>query len=292
MSYSSPARYAESENVELVKSYFSYIASPEGQDVAAETPARPDLRLPARAGRRGDRLDPVVGRARPRRFHRNAGSGTACSPIESEDPADEHRNRPDQGETATRRPRLLALRGLRRVDDPRDARRRRDLPDRAEHPALFANSEDASILDTSFWPYVGLLVFGTIWAAALALLIAVPISIGIALFISHYAPRRPPRCSATSSTCSPRCPRWCSASGASASSRPPCSRSTPGSSRTWAGSAVLRPVSGTGRTILTAAIVLAVMVIPIITAICREVFLQTPCSTRRRRSRSARPAGR
>jgi phosphate transport system permease protein len=36
------------------------------------------------------------------------------------------------------------------------------------------------------------------------------------------------------------------------------------------------PVSGTGRTILTVAIVLAVMIIPIITAICREVFLQTP----------------
>jgi phosphate transport system permease protein len=35
-------------------------------------------------------------------------------------------------------------------------------------------------------------------------------------------------------------------------------------------------VSATGRTILTAAIVLAVMVIPIITALCREVFLQTP----------------
>ena len=36
------------------------------------------------------------------------------------------------------------------------------------------------------------------------------------------------------------------------------------------------PVSGTGRTILTVAIVLAVMIIPIITALCREVFLQTP----------------
>jgi phosphate transport system permease protein len=36
------------------------------------------------------------------------------------------------------------------------------------------------------------------------------------------------------------------------------------------------PVSGTGRTIFTAAIVLAVMVVPIITAICREIFLQTP----------------
>jgi phosphate transport system permease protein len=36
------------------------------------------------------------------------------------------------------------------------------------------------------------------------------------------------------------------------------------------------PVSGTGRTVLTAAVVLAVMVIPIITALSREIFLQTP----------------
>ena len=36
------------------------------------------------------------------------------------------------------------------------------------------------------------------------------------------------------------------------------------------------PASATGRTILTAAIVLAVMILPIMTAICREIFLQTP----------------
>src|SRR5690606_32220771 len=35
-------------------------------------------------------------------------------------------------------------------------------------------------------------------------------------------------------------------------------------------------VSATGRTILTAALVLAVMILPIMTAICREVFLQIP----------------
>ena len=34
--------------------------------------------------------------------------------------------------------------------------------------------------------------------------------------------------------------------------------------------------SGTGRTLLTASIVLAVMILPIITSLCREVFLQTP----------------
>ncbi|HEU4755608.1 MAG TPA: phosphate ABC transporter permease subunit PstC, partial [Agromyces sp.] len=42
-------------------------------------------------------------------------------------------------------------------------------------PALFADREEASILDSSFWAYVGPLVFGTVWAAALALVIALPI---------------------------------------------------------------------------------------------------------------------
>jgi phosphate transport system permease protein len=36
------------------------------------------------------------------------------------------------------------------------------------------------------------------------------------------------------------------------------------------------PASNTGRTILTASIVLAIMVLPIITAISREIFVQTP----------------
>jgi phosphate transport system permease protein len=36
------------------------------------------------------------------------------------------------------------------------------------------------------------------------------------------------------------------------------------------------PVSGTGRTVLTVAVVLAVMILPIITALSREIFLQTP----------------
>src|SRR5690606_38110599 len=50
--------------------------------------------------------------------------------------------------------------------------------------------EDVSILrDSTFWEYVGPLVFGTLWAAVIALVMAVPLAIGIALFISHYAPR-------------------------------------------------------------------------------------------------------
>jgi len=144
-------------------------------------------------------------------------------------------------------------------------------------PALFASSEDASILQSDFWSYVGPLVFGTVWAAFLALLIALPISIGIALFISHYAPRRLASVLGYIVDLLAAVPSvvfglW--GIGVLAPAIQPL--------YTWLVENLgwfplfSGPVSGTGRTILTAAVVLAVMVLPIITAICREVFLQTP----------------
>jgi phosphate transport system permease protein len=57
-------------------------------------------------------------------------------------------------------------------------------------PAFTADPADIKGSPSSFWAYVGPLAFGTVWAALLALIIAFPISMGIALFISHYAPRR------------------------------------------------------------------------------------------------------
>ncbi|KZE92993.1 MULTISPECIES: phosphate ABC transporter permease subunit PstC [unclassified Agromyces] len=144
-------------------------------------------------------------------------------------------------------------------------------------PALFATGETASILDTNFWAYVGPLVFGTIWAAALALLLALPVSIGIALFISHYAPRRLASVLGYIVDLLAAVPSvvfglW--GIGVLAPAVQPL--------YTWLVDNLgwfplfSGPVSGTGRTILTAAVVLAVMIIPIITAISREVFLQTP----------------
>jgi phosphate transport system permease protein len=57
-------------------------------------------------------------------------------------------------------------------------------------PALLVDPSEIKGSPASFWAYVGPLVFGTVWAAALALILAVPVAVGIALFISHYAPRR------------------------------------------------------------------------------------------------------
>ncbi|WP_127794108.1 phosphate ABC transporter permease subunit PstC [Agromyces sp. LHK192] len=144
-------------------------------------------------------------------------------------------------------------------------------------PALFATNEDASILPTNFWEYVGPLVFGTIWAAALALLMAVPVSIGIALFISHYAPRRLASVLGYVVDLLAAVPSvvfglW--GIGVLAPAIVPFYawlNENLGWIPLFAGD-----VTATGRTILTAAVVLAVMVLPIMTAICREVFLQTP----------------
>ncbi|HEY6935036.1 MAG TPA: phosphate ABC transporter permease subunit PstC, partial [Marmoricola sp.] len=43
---------------------------------------------------------------------------------------------------------------------------------------------------TTFASYVWPLVFGTLLASAIALVIAVPLSVGVALSVSHFAPRR------------------------------------------------------------------------------------------------------
>ena len=178
------------------------------------------------------------------------------------------------------------------VPHPRRARRRRDLPRRPEHPrALRDGRNDSRATPANFWAYVGPLVFGTIWAALLALLIALPLAIGIALFISHYAPRRLAQGLGYIIDLLAAVPSVVFGLWGIACSPRPSSRSTPGSARTSAGSR-----SSPRRSPAPAApsspsrIVLAVMVIPIITAICREVFLQTPAPPRGGRAGPRRDA--
>ncbi|WP_234412483.1 phosphate ABC transporter permease subunit PstC [Nocardioides sediminis] len=125
--------------------------------------------------------------------------------------------------------------------------------------------------------YVWPLIYGTLLAAALAILMAAPLSIGLALVISHYAPRRLSKpigyvidlLAAVPSVVYGLWgieflgPRLGQAYGWLAENL--------GFLPFFEG-----PASGSGRTILTAGVVLAVMALPIITAICREIFSQTP----------------
>ena len=129
----------------------------------------------------------------------------------------------------------------------------------------------------SFLPYVGPLLLGTLIASVVALIISMPIAIGVALFISHYAPRRLGQTLGYLVDLLAAVPSvvyglWGIFVLAGAM--------TP--VYTWLEKNLgfipifAGPASTTGRTLLTACIVLAVMILPIMTAICREIFLQTP----------------
>lgn len=142
-------------------------------------------------------------------------------------------------------------------------------------PALTADVSELPFGE--FWSYVAPYAFGTVWAAALAMVFAVPVAVGIALFLTHYAPKRVRQSFGYIIDLLAAVPSvvfglW------GINVLAPLMRPL----FVWLNDNLgwiplfTGPVSGTGRTILTAALVLAVMVLPIITAICREVFGQTP----------------
>jgi phosphate transport system permease protein len=143
-------------------------------------------------------------------------------------------------------------------------------------PAFTAPS-DALYGASSFLAFVWPLLFGTLLAAFLALLIATPLALGVALVISHYAPRRLARpvgylVDLLAAVPSVVYGLWgIGFLGTRLAPTYDWLETHLGFIPFFAG-----PASATGKTILTAAIVLAIMAIPIITAISREVFLQTP----------------
>ena len=125
--------------------------------------------------------------------------------------------------------------------------------------------------------YIGPLAFGTVLGAAIAVLLAAPMAVAIALYITHYAP-----------------PRLAGPLGLTIDLLAAVPSIVYG---LW-GIAVLAPKSvglsrwlednlgfiplfdgpatSTGRTMLVVGIVLGVMILPVITAVSREVFKQTP----------------
>lgn len=142
-------------------------------------------------------------------------------------------------------------------------------------PAFYA--DDLYSSPDGFWAYVAPYVFGTVYGSAIALVIATPLAIGIALFISHYANRKIAQTLGYLVDLLAAIPSVVYG--------------------LW-GIQVLAPflnptyswlnqnlgwiplfggqLSATGRTMLTVGIVLAIMILPIMAALIREVFLQTP----------------
>jgi phosphate transport system permease protein len=149
-------------------------------------------------------------------------------------------------------------------------------------PALRAN--DANFLTEKTWfatdnpPHFGVaaLVFGTVLTAALALLMAVPVALGIALFLSHYAPKRLASWLGFVIDLLAAVPSvvfglW----GRDVFAEPV--RNLSGWLHKYFGWIPLFGSNGPyGKSVLLGSIVLAIMILPIVTSLTREVFLQTP----------------
>jgi phosphate transport system permease protein len=125
--------------------------------------------------------------------------------------------------------------------------------------------------------YIWPLAFGTIVASTIAIVIAVPLAVSVALFISHIAPPRLAQPLSYVIDLLAAIPSviyglW------GVAVLGPASVGLQG----WLADNVSwlpffkGPASATGRTMLVAGVVLAVMILPIVTAVTRAVFVQTP----------------
>jgi phosphate transport system permease protein len=143
-------------------------------------------------------------------------------------------------------------------------------------PALTASASELPGGQT-FIDYVAPLAFGTVLAGALATVVAVPLAVAVALFITHIAP---PRLALTlgffvdllAAIPSIIYGLWgIFVLGPAAVPVMRWLEEKLGFIPIFEG-----PASTTGRTMLVAGLVLAVMILPIVSAIAREAFSQTP----------------
>src|SRR6185312_3746049 len=143
-------------------------------------------------------------------------------------------------------------------------------------PALTADPAELPQGD-SLAVYIWPLLFGTLLAATIALLVATPLAVGIALFVTYYAPRRLAQGLGYLVDLLAAIPSIVYGFWGIAWLAP---RLVP--FYRWLDEHVswlpffAGPASATGKTMLTAGIVLAIMILPIISAISREVFSQAP----------------
>jgi phosphate transport system permease protein len=143
-------------------------------------------------------------------------------------------------------------------------------------PALTASASELPGKE-AFLDYVAPLAFGTVLAGALATVIAVPLAVAVALFITHIAPPRLALMLGFFVDLLAAIPSiiyglWgIFVLGPAAVPVMTWLEEKLGFIPIFEG-----PASTTGRTMLVAGMVLAVMILPIVSAIAREAFAQTP----------------
>jgi phosphate transport system permease protein len=125
--------------------------------------------------------------------------------------------------------------------------------------------------------YVGPLILGTLLGAVLALIVATPLAVGIALYVTYYAPRRIAAVLGYVIDLLAAIPSVVYGFWGLAVVAP-----TLVPFHRWAADQLgwlpffAGPASSSGRTMFTVGLVLSVMILPIISAISREVFSQAP----------------
>ncbi|PFG40263.1 phosphate ABC transporter membrane protein 1 (PhoT family) [Georgenia soli] len=147
-------------------------------------------------------------------------------------------------------------------------------------PAITASQEDYEAVGfmqgKGLAAYIAPLIFGTLLSSVIALLIAVPLSIAIALFISHYAPRRAAQGLGYLVDLLAAIPSVVYGMWGMSWLVPQLEPLFAWLSGTLGFIPLFVGFQAPAKNIMSAGIVLAVMVLPIITATIREVFLQTP----------------
>jgi phosphate transport system permease protein len=143
-------------------------------------------------------------------------------------------------------------------------------------PALTASSEEipgGEGLGHYVWP----LVVGTLLGALIALLVATPLAVGIALYVTYYAPRRIASAMGYVIDLLAAIPSVVYGFWGLAVMAPQLvpAHEWLAEHASWI-PLFSGPASASGRTMLTVGLVLAVMILPIISAIAREVFSQAP----------------
>ncbi|WP_405018777.1 phosphate ABC transporter permease subunit PstC [Kitasatospora sp. NBC_00070] len=125
---------------------------------------------------------------------------------------------------------------------------------------------------------IAVLVFGTVASAIVAMVIAVPVAIGVALFISHYAPRRIAQPFAYLVDLLAAVPSIVYGLWGALFLVPHLRGLTSWLDEYLGWTYILdsTKVGAAPRSLFTVGIVLAIMILPIITAVSREVFKQAP----------------
>lgn len=137
---------------------------------------------------------------------------------------------------------------------------------------------DPAGISTGGKPYFGIavLVFGTVVSSLIALAIAVPVAIGIALFISHYAPRKLAAPIAFVIDLLAAVPSIVYGLWGAIVVAPNLTGLYSWLDDYFGWTGVLSYQGGAPRSLMTVGILLAIMILPIITNVSREVFLQVP----------------